>query len=462
MLVRRCVYISLLAHVIAAWFNTGYYHPDEHFHILEFLNARLGWSDPAGLPWEWSRQMRPAVLVLYGAVIAKPMIAMGFYDPHVLAFLLRLTAAFLGMYASWLLLRCTADEDFGLERTDVVRVQSLWIAALWVLPLMHARYSVDSISGSLLFIGACLLIYRRKVFSGGLLLAAGSVLRPHFAPMAAAVLVWWQVQDTSRWKYWPALFCAAVVAVLAEVLSAYWLYGNWVFTPWAYFDAIFLDDQIARFEAMPWWGYFQLAIDDILIPFGVLFIAALTVFAVRFPRHWLTAAIAAVLVFHFIAEHKNIRFLAPLVTALPVMSLALYKPAWRTWHKGALVMSAIVLPFALLSPMHRSADFAGFMNAQYNNPKTLYSLDADPYEEVGLRMHFYDQTGVTTHLVDEQELMNLNGPFLFFQRRFHLSPVLTEHTCQPIYSSMPEWVGTLDFNNWLDRSEVWRLYTCSK
>jgi hypothetical protein len=55
----RWLLVSLALHLLAAIFSTGYQNSDEHFQILEFLNAFLGRTPVATLPIEYARMIRP-------------------------------------------------------------------------------------------------------------------------------------------------------------------------------------------------------------------------------------------------------------------------------------------------------------------------------------------------------------------------------------------------------------------
>ncbi|MCZ6852404.1 MAG: hypothetical protein O7G86_00670, partial [Gammaproteobacteria bacterium] len=135
--------VAVLAHLLASVFSTGFYHPDEHFHILEFLGARLGWSIEADLPWEWPLQLRPALLVAWAALLTQGLKLVNAVDPFLVAWLLRLSAAMLGLAASLSLYRCV-ERDFPDSR-----MIWLWTCLLWVLPIVHARFIVDNLASSL-------------------------------------------------------------------------------------------------------------------------------------------------------------------------------------------------------------------------------------------------------------------------------------------------------------------------
>jgi len=86
------------------------------------------------------------------------------------------------------------------------------------------------------------------------------------------------------------------------------------------------------------------------------------------------------------------------------------------------------------------------MEHLYKNPVTdVYSVDLDPYEMFGLRVHWYRPKSLRTHrMVEPKELEALihEGPITLF----HASRVtpslpedLMEYDCEIQYQSLPEW-----------------------
>jgi hypothetical protein len=110
--------------------------------------------------------------------------------------------------------------------------------------------------------------------------------------------------------------------------------------------------------------------------------------------------------------------------------------------------------------MDHSANFARFVNHQLVPPVTITTLEKDPYETVGLRMHFYARRDVEVRQLNVPQLKQ-QGDFLFFNRRYQLPEAMQAMDCKLLYSSLADWLGSFNVNGWLDRSEVWRLYRCS-
>ena len=57
--------LSLFVYLITAFFSVGYYHPDEHFQLLELCNYKLGNSPASDLAWEFNERIRPGIAACY-------------------------------------------------------------------------------------------------------------------------------------------------------------------------------------------------------------------------------------------------------------------------------------------------------------------------------------------------------------------------------------------------------------
>jgi phosphatidylinositol glycan class B len=89
---------SLFVFIITAFFSEGYYHPDEHFQILEFANYKLGNSPASDLPWEFKEQIRPALQPALAYSTIKFLNFTGITSPFSHALLLRVLTALLSWF----------------------------------------------------------------------------------------------------------------------------------------------------------------------------------------------------------------------------------------------------------------------------------------------------------------------------------------------------------------------------
>jgi phosphatidylinositol glycan class B len=100
---RKVMLFSLILHLCCAWFSGGFYQYDEHFQILEFMNAVLGKTPFHDLPWEYHFQMRSWVQPFFYLGIQKLDSFFGMNSPLLQAFTFRLVTAFIGWVALFML-----------------------------------------------------------------------------------------------------------------------------------------------------------------------------------------------------------------------------------------------------------------------------------------------------------------------------------------------------------------------
>ena len=55
---NKIYFISILSLLISSIFSVGFFHPDEHYQILEFANYKMGNINPTQLPWEFHEKIR--------------------------------------------------------------------------------------------------------------------------------------------------------------------------------------------------------------------------------------------------------------------------------------------------------------------------------------------------------------------------------------------------------------------
>ena len=50
--------VAFMIFAISAIFNNGYYHPDEHYQIIEFAELKTGNNQQSDLAWEYTAKIR--------------------------------------------------------------------------------------------------------------------------------------------------------------------------------------------------------------------------------------------------------------------------------------------------------------------------------------------------------------------------------------------------------------------
>lgn len=92
-------YLIFVVYLICAIYSDGFYHPDEHYQIIEFAGLKAGWNTGSDLAWEYDYQIRPTVQSRLAFALFKVWNLCSVWDPFVLAMLLRMVSAVFSIVA---------------------------------------------------------------------------------------------------------------------------------------------------------------------------------------------------------------------------------------------------------------------------------------------------------------------------------------------------------------------------
>ena len=151
--VYRWMGLSLILHLVSAYFSRGYHSADEYFQILEFLNYKLGHTPAQDLAVEFSERMRPWMQPFLYGCMTKIWVMFGVTSPFTWAFSFRLITGLVG-WSSSLALALRARDWFKSERAQKFAVMAS--ALMWFLPSLHARPSSESLAGSVFILALAL------------------------------------------------------------------------------------------------------------------------------------------------------------------------------------------------------------------------------------------------------------------------------------------------------------------
>ena len=482
-----------MVHIITAIYSLGFHHYDEHYQVLEFAALKLGKTTPVELPWEYPARIRPSLQPYIAYYFIK---VFNIKEPFFAAMLLRQLSAVLGWFSISVFTLCVIQwfKTRWLQKLLVVLT-----VVLWFLPYTHVRFSSESWSASFFFLGLSALFVsqtecRRSLFGGelGHIVLAGFcfglsyVFRMQSVLLLPGVFLWYLI--IGRMKFYK-LFIMGMMVLLAigfGVLSDYYFYGNWVNTALRYFYVNILEGKASTFGVEPWWFYFSDTIILGIAPIGFLLIIGVLMAWLRFPKNIITWATVPFFLVHCLVSHKELRFIFPMVNALPVLlvmavssvkqeqfenfSQALKKAL--KWLLYAFVISnAIVMLYVAFQPARKELPVFKYFNDNYFNEEIIiigYGNGQDPYRSFStLPMNFYRPANIRTHYTTDTTLINYivkNAQvpvFLYTKERgFNTPPKLDKlkknwkiehYTLSPFYKK-------LDFNGWVSRTPVYAIY----
>ncbi len=489
-LVKKLFFVSLVFHLISAWFNVGYYHADEYFQVTEFASFKLGQTPAADLAWEYNAALRPAVQPFMLYTLFKTF---HLSNPVYISFAMR----FISALASWLVSCFFILTMLSQVHSEKIKKVILYLSMfLWFLPFIHGRFSSENWSAIFFFAGLSFLI---RLISNdaekpdgkntglllfcGVLLGLSYVFRFQSAIMIAGLFGWLVIYKKIGLKNFAILVSGILLSVIVGIMIDRWFYGRWVFTALNYFRINILEGKTADFGVMPWWDYFRMIFVNLIPPFSIAQIILIVIFFIRYPKHILTWICLPFILVHVLNGHKEMRFLFPLVTALPVViGLSLDGEAHRqwlrkliTWFHGKtsailfrifIVMNVLLMIAVAVRPANENFPVYDFIWSHYHDKEIqLYSFSGDPYMLVGLHVDFYKPEKMTVTDVKSdfdfsaQSSDDNRAILLLFKGRYSDQPPFqNEKNVTLVYQNIPDWLQHFNFNNWLSRSQTWRLY----
>jgi phosphatidylinositol glycan class B len=477
----RWLLISLVLHLVAVIFSSGYQNSDEHFQILEFLNAFLGRTPVSALPIEYGHMIRSWFQPFLYWIPVRLLLGFGDQNPFHWAFAIRLLSSFIGWLSVVGLALCV---PFWINPQNAYKsAQELWqkaavitLCLFWGLPALHARHSSENLSGALFVIGLCGitgLIHSTKphrpgvlgasFFGAGILWGLSFEARYQVGFMVAGGFFWLALVRKLSLQSLIPIAAGILVAIGLGTYLDFLGYGHWTFAPWNYFHFNLIQDYVSSTDVSPWWDYFRRSWTESVPILGSLTLLGLIFFWVTEPLHFLTWGLAPLFLVHLAIGHKETRFLFPLAHAAPVcLVLAFSHPiaGQSLWdrmrkHTTLRLFTRLVLALNLITLIVLSVIPAAPAMRFYKKVYDLklselrYSSGQDPYTLLGIPMYFYRPP--------ELRLLPLESPAptaaFWYASPSSSLPTELENRCQVVTRSIPDLALLKHLKNWT-------LYEC--
>ena len=310
----------LLVYVVTAYNSTGYYHPDEHYQIIEFAGLKSGWNKGDDLTWEYDARIRPALQPMIASVCFYLLEKAGIGSPFDKTLFLRLLTAGLVLCSIYCFARIMQREVKPLNR------KLFWGLSffLWFLPAVNVRFSSETWAGLCLILAiawSCKQGTRslRACAGTGLLMGLSFEFRFQMAFCIIGLLLWLLLVRKWNIKQLSLLIVAGFSVVVGGIALDSWFYGEPVVAFYNYFESNILQDMASNFGISPWYYYFIQVTESATTLLGLAIWISLLVFLLYFRYHILSWCLIPFLIVHFLVPHKELRFLFPLINLVPFL-----------------------------------------------------------------------------------------------------------------------------------------------
>jgi len=302
-----------------AWRSDGFYHPDEHYQLLEYANFKSGLTLKEGLAWEFHDQIRPGLQPFIAYAVMSGLRTLGLTNPFHLAFMLRLFSALLSLILILQTARYIQTQHASRKASQGFLVLSFF---LWLAPFLHVRFSSENWSALSFFSGILFVLnstgdsVKKKIFKlllGGLLVSLAFQLRYQMAFAILSFLAWLLVFRKLNLQQWFYFIAGTLFGLVIGFAVDYWLYHSWQFTPYIYFHSNITHGMASTFGTAPWWYYFTELFKTLGPGLNFLLLGLFLIGLWRSRRHPFTWMLIPFIIGHVLVGHKELRFMFPML-----------------------------------------------------------------------------------------------------------------------------------------------------
>jgi phosphatidylinositol glycan class B len=474
----RYIYIAVILYAITAYFSIGHNSPDEYYQILQFAAYKLGKAQITSLSWEFYQNARPAMQVWVAYEVYQLFAVFQIANPFIVAFVLRLFSAAVSLIAVFLFISAFLP---GIKYQSSKKWFILLSLFSWLIVYNSVRFSSENLSAKFFLLGLSLIFLPRlnnKIIIQlliGFMMGVALVLRLQTVLSLVAITLWLVVINNFiyvngsdgkviTYRFYLVTLLGFIIANLVGIFIDRWFYGKWVFSAWNYFYLNLIMGKAASFGAQPWYFYLVIAA---FIPYGLVYLLAMVI-GVRYkaynPVSWV---VVLFVVGHILINHKEPRFLVPMLPFMPLLisytidvaishRYCIGKISKRIWHYCWYFNCFAVILVAVL-PSGTNIFLCKKIYDNYTSAVNFYVTT-----DGGNIVDFYKRDNLTLHyLKDVKEFSQIKcqpGSVCLLALTCNELNTYKPLNGQIVYDNCPNWVSYINFNDWISRTGLFRIY----
>jgi phosphatidylinositol glycan class B len=468
---------SLVLGLVVCFFSTGFFHPDEHFSIIELMNLKLGNVEMGIFNWDVTLKMRSFLQPFFYFILYKATSGLGLNDPFVFTFLIRFLGFALGVYSLYRLAQ--TKELISSERGR--KITFVLMAFSWYTPFIFARTSSENLSSSFFLLTLSMIFslsQNKRAWWVGLFWALSFGLRFQMGIAVAGAFFWalWQRKVSLLTFLKMALAFLGGMALLLAVDR--WGYGEWVFTPWNYLRENLVHSRVSEFGVSPWYYYFSKGLLKGIPPVGLIYLLSLLLYIWKFPKSLLTWVVVPFILVHSAIGHKEVRFLFFVYLLIPFMFYQLWENFNGAQLQGQRVLPSFFLRLTLfinfvalgwvtLTPAHGPLAVYRWLYQNTGPQPKLYTLYQENNQHLTLSLPFYLKSGtqlIPTSLESfkKRSVSGKDQPLMITSRYEEREKMAQLKHCSIEFSIYPAWALRNNWFRWRDRSSIWTIWKCGR
>ena len=455
-----CIFISLLLHLISAYFSFGFYSDDEHFQILEISAYLLGINEVAiddtrGYYWEWRDhiRMRPWLQPLLYFYFINFFKFFNINDPFIWAFLIRLIASLFGFIS--LLVLFFTFKNYFLNKN--YKFNLIIYFTFWFYPFIHSRTSSENL-GITLFIISMSFIYKLvkseniylknlRLFCASYFLGIAMVVK--FTLVFSIIPIFLYILFKIRKFFLLLIFCLSIfISLITGVLIDSLMWERLSNTYFQFYKFNLTEDygRLNDFGIEPWYYYFSEITKQLAPILSIFFLIGMIFHWIKKPFHILSLITFSTLLIFMIIGHKEVRYIFPIYIFAPLFIIYFLNNFSNLNYLNlikilAIFSNVIFLLIALFYPFNEKVAIYKFVHKNVSKNEIVYYLNENPYKVNDMEPFFYTSFLPKINKLPPK-ILNSNDFWLITNNFFELDNYIKEN-CKIKYSTYPLFIYKL-------------------
>jgi phosphatidylinositol glycan class B len=457
--------ISIISLITCSIFSVGFYHPDEHYQIIEFANYKLGHTNASQLPWEFHERIRPTIQPIIALSLIKFLKIFNIFSPFLATIILRLISSLLCFYTLKTLYNYYHSE---FEDTNYRKLFKILSFLSWFLIFIGARYTSENWSACLIIIGFIHLLKNQSYttnhfFLSGVFLGLAFIFRFQSGFIILGIYLWLIFIQKTIFKYLFILSSAILTLIILGFIIDSWFYRCSTFTALNYLMS-FLSKNAPNFGTEPWWFFFKEGVEKGIPPLSIMLVLTFLYFIFKNYRNPITWSVLPFIIFHFFIDHKELRFLFPIFYFLPyivsksIRDIGLIistkkQIALNRIMQFLIVINLIVVLIISFRPMTTKTYLFQFLYSKFPSEKTIYYTDINPYEEIS----FYKKNKLKMVKINYESIVKNST----YKGRLIITIPQKKSLFKNksiLFQTYPDWLYSFNIGNWIGKSEQYLIY----
>jgi GPI mannosyltransferase 3 len=414
--VKLILLFGLIIQIVFCITSVGYFHPDQHFQIIEFSSLQLHKNNAAAAVWELESNIRPTLQVYLFSGFRIVCEKLSVTNPLNQLLILRIIQGLL----FWFFLNYISFfyNKYSTKKNLIVTL--LIINFSWFLPYSRTLFSSE-VTAALIFFPAIFWFHKLqleksitffKLLIIGFLIALSFYLRFQlgFAIAGFFMLLFF---INKLYKYSFLILIGFAIGVLLNVFIDYQFYHKIVFTPFVYFKINIIEGVAASFGEKSFFYYLGVLAGVItVVPLSILMLLQYFKISIQKFKHPIVITCLFFLIGHSMVAHKEERFLFTIINILPIiLSIGGFDYLFNKYQTSkiykyiinfSISLNIILLIAFVFIPYSQSIHFINKLSTtKIAQNKTVYCFERNPLQtESKLPLTFYSSLFRNTRFIN--------------------------------------------------------------